>query len=69
MPFPAAARGLHIPMEKVFVNLDRYGNISEATIPVALAEMDQAGLLKRGDLLLLVAFGGGLTWSASLIRW
>ncbi len=65
----AAARGLNLPMGKVFVNLDRYGNISGATIPVALAEMDQAGLLKRGDLVMMVAFGGGLTWSASLVEW
>jgi 3-oxoacyl-[acyl-carrier-protein] synthase-3 len=65
----AVARGLKIPVEQVYINVDRYGNMSGATIPIGLAEMDHNGVLKKGDLVLLVAFGGGLTWAASLIRW
>ena len=65
----AVARGLKLPVEKVYINVDRLGNMSGATIPIALAEMDQNTILKEGDLVLMVAFGGGLTWGASLIRW
>ncbi len=65
----AVARGLKIPVEQVYINIERYGNMSGATVPVGLAEMDHNGILKRGDLLLMVAFGGGLTWAASLVRW
>jgi 3-oxoacyl-[acyl-carrier-protein] synthase-3 len=65
----AVARGLKIPVEQVYVNVDRYGNMSGATIPIGLAEMDHNEILKRGDLILMLAFGGGLTWAASLIRW
>jgi len=65
----AVARGLKLPVEKVYINVDRYGNMSGATIPIALAEMDQNKILKKGDLVLLVAFGGGLTWGSTLIRW
>lgn len=60
---------LGITGERVFVNLDRYGNTSAASIPIALDEAVRAGRLKQGDILLLDAFGGGLTWGASLIRW
>lgn len=60
---------LGITGERVFVNLDRYGNTSAASIPIALDEAVRAGRLKEGDILLLDAFGGGLTWGASLIRW
>jgi 3-oxoacyl-[acyl-carrier-protein] synthase-3 len=56
-------------MERVFVNLDRYGNTSAATIPIALAEAVAQGRVKNGDYLLLTAFGGGLTWASSVIRW
>lgn len=65
----AVARGLKLPVEKVYINVDRLGNMSGATIPIALAEMDQNKVLKKGDLVLMVGFGGGLTWGASLIRW
>ena len=58
-----------IPKEKVFSVLDRYGNMSAATIPVALDEAWEAGRLRDGDLLLLSAFGTGFTWGASIIRW
>jgi 3-oxoacyl-[acyl-carrier-protein] synthase-3 len=60
---------LKIPHEKVFVNLDRYGNTSAASIPIALAEAMEHGRLKAGDLILNVAFGAGFTWAANLVRW
>ncbi len=65
----AAARRLELPPEKVFVNLDRYGNTSAASIPIALDEAARSGRLHPGDLVLLVGFGGGLTWAAAAIRW
>jgi 3-oxoacyl-[acyl-carrier-protein] synthase-3 len=65
----AIADRLKLPIEKVFMNLDQYGNTSAATIPLALDEAIQQGRLKRGDLLLLVAFGGGFVWASSVIRW
>ena len=65
----AIAERLGLPNEKVFMNLDKYGNTSAATIPVALDEARRAGLVKKGDVILLVAFGGGFTWASSVIRW
>jgi len=65
----AIADRLDLPIERVFMNLDKYGNTSAATIPVALDEANKAGRLKRGDVILLVAFGGGFTWASSVVRW
>ena len=65
----ATARYAGLPMEKVFVNVDRYGNMSSATIPVAMDEAIEEGRLKPGMKLLLVAFGAGLTWGAMAVRW
>lgn len=65
----ALAGNLGIPMERVCVNLDRYGNTSSASIPLALDEARRSGRLKPGDLTLLVAFGAGLTYGAALVRW
>jgi 3-oxoacyl-[acyl-carrier-protein] synthase-3 len=65
----ALAGNLEMPLEKFFVNLDRYGNTSSATIPLALDEARRAGRIKPGDLTLLVAFGAGLTYGAALVRW
>ena len=65
----ATAKRLDVPMERVFVNLDRYGNTSAGTIPIALAEAAAQGRLKPGDYVLLTAFGGGLTWASSVVRW
>ncbi len=65
----AIAERLDLPSERVFMNLDKYGNTSAATIPVALDEARRAGRFKSGDVLLLVAFGGGFTWAGSVIRW
>jgi 3-oxoacyl-[acyl-carrier-protein] synthase III len=53
----------------VFVNVDRYGNMSSASIPVALDEAQEEGRIERGDNILAVAFGAGLTWGALAIRW
>lgn len=65
----AASRRLKIPMEKIPVNIDRYGNTSAASIPILLDEMKQEGKLKRGDKLVLAGFGSGMTWGATLLEW
>ncbi|NLG86544.1 MAG: ketoacyl-ACP synthase III [Firmicutes bacterium] len=65
----AAARRLHLPTERVLVNLDRYGNMSSASIPVALAEAADDGRFQPGDVLVLVGFGAGLTWGAAVLKW
>jgi 3-oxoacyl-[acyl-carrier-protein] synthase-3 len=65
----ATAKRLKLPMEKVMVNLERYGNTSAASIPIALDEASSTGRMRDGDIILLDAFGGGLTWGAALIRW
>jgi 3-oxoacyl-[acyl-carrier-protein] synthase-3 len=65
----AALKRLNIDMNRVYINLDRYGNMSSASIPVALDEAVRAGKVKKGDNLLLVGFGAGLTWGSSIIRW
>jgi 3-oxoacyl-[acyl-carrier-protein] synthase-3 len=65
----AVAERLEIPAEKVFINVDRYGNMSSASTVVALYEAVKTGVVKKGDYVVLVAFGGGLTWGASLIKW
>ncbi len=65
----AIADRLGVPEEKTFINLHKYGNTSAATIPVALDEAHRSGRIKRGDVLLLVAFGGGFTWASSVMVW
>lgn len=65
----AAAKGLGLPMERFFVNIDRYGNTSSASIPIALYEAAQQGRLKPGDRVVMVAFGAGLTWAAAVVQW
>ena len=65
----AISQYLELPIERFFVNVDRYGNTSAASIPLALDEARQAGRIKPGDLTLLVAFGAGLTYGSALIRW
>ncbi|RUM42726.1 MAG: 3-oxoacyl-ACP synthase [Desulfurobacterium sp.] len=64
----AVAERLGINEEKIFINLDRYGNTSAASIPIALDEAVKEGRLKKGDLVLLVAFGGGFTWGSCILR-
>lgn len=65
----ATARYAGVPMEKVYVNVDRYGNMSSATIPIALDEAIEEGRLKPGSHVLMVAFGAGFTWASSVLRW
>lgn len=65
----SAAKRLNLSMEKVVVNVEKYGNTSAASIPIALDEAVRGGTIKKGDVILLVGFGGGLTWAASAIRW
>jgi len=65
----ALARSLNFPMERVFVNIDKFGNSSAATVPIGLAQAVEQGRLKRGDLVELVAFGGGFTWGATVLRY
>jgi len=65
----AARKRLNLPESKVYVNLDRYGNMSAASIPVALDEALSQGYIKKGDNIVLVAFGGGLTWASVLMKW
>lgn len=65
----SAAKRLRLPMEKVIVNVDKYGNTSAASIPLALQEGVDSGRIKNGDVIALVGFGGGLTWGATIIRW
>jgi 3-oxoacyl-[acyl-carrier-protein] synthase-3 len=65
----AVAKRLEVPSEKVFVNIANYGNTSAATIPIALCEAVEQGRLKKGDVLVIDAFGAGLTWGAMAIRW
>lgn len=65
----SAVSDLNVEPEKVFVNLDKYGNTSSASIPLALDEVVRAGTVKRGDLLLLCGFGAGLAWGTALLRW
>jgi 3-oxoacyl-[acyl-carrier-protein] synthase-3 len=65
----AAADRLDLPREKVWVNIDRYGNTSAASIPIALFEAEESGALHEGDNLVFVAFGGGLAWAAGVVRW
>ncbi len=65
----AAARSLHLPPEKVYMNLERYGNTSAASIPIALCEAVEEGRLRPGQRALVVGFGGGLSWAAMVLPW
>ena len=65
----ATAKRLGIPMEKVFVNVNRYGNTSAASVPLALNEARREGRIVDGDLVELVTFGAGFTWGAAVVRW
>ena len=63
------ATKLHVPMSRFFVNLTEYGNTSAAAVAIALDEAQRSGRVKRGDHLLMVVFGGGLTWASAVVRW
>ena len=62
-------RKVDIPEEKIYLNLQRYGNTSAASVPMALHEAVEEGRIQEGSLVLLVAFGAGLTWGYNLVRW
>ncbi|MBP2658667.1 MAG: fabH, partial [Firmicutes bacterium] len=65
----SAAKRLGIPLERVIINVDKYGNTSAASIPIALDEGVKSGRIKQGDIIAIVGFGGGLTWGSGIIRW
>ena len=65
----AVAEKLEFPLEKVFVNVDGYGNTSAASVPIALDEAVRSGRLRAGSVVLMVACGGGLTWAGAVARW
>jgi 3-oxoacyl-[acyl-carrier-protein] synthase III len=65
----AIASRLRIPVEKFYVNLDKYGNTSAAAVAIALDEANRSGRIKAGDYILMVVFGGGLTWASTVIEW
>ncbi len=65
----AIAQRMKVPMERFHINLDLYGNTSAAAVAIALDEANRAGRMKEGDYILLVVFGGGLTWASSVIQW
>lgn len=65
----SAAKRLGVPLDKVVINVDKYGNTSAASIPLALDEGVKSGRIKNGDVIAIVGFGGGLTWGSSIIRW
>ncbi|MDQ7778635.1 MAG: 3-oxoacyl-[acyl-carrier-protein] synthase III C-terminal domain-containing protein, partial [Planctomycetota bacterium] len=65
----SAVERLGFPLDKVAINIDRYGNTSAASIPLALDEVSRNGRLKKGDIIVMASFGGGLTWSSAVVRW
>ena len=65
----AIADRLKIPLDRFFVNLDRYGNTSAAAVAIALDEANRSGRIKKGDYVLMVVFGGGLTWASTVVEW
>jgi 3-oxoacyl-[acyl-carrier-protein] synthase-3 len=67
--FEAAMERLGWPLDKLFINIDKYGNTSAASVPIALDEAVRAGRIAKDKLAVLVAFGAGLTWGGTLIRW
>ncbi|MFH1374122.1 MAG: beta-ketoacyl-ACP synthase III [bacterium] len=65
----ALAKRLHVGMDRVFLNIEEYGNTSAASVPLALDQANRQGKIKPGDYVLMVAFGGGLTWGAAVVKW
>ena len=65
----AAASRLNLPPEKIFLNVQNYGNTSAASIPLALDEAYRAGKIKKDDVVVVVGFGAGLTWAAGVLKW
>ncbi|MDE2976925.1 MAG: 3-oxoacyl-ACP synthase, partial [Acidobacteriota bacterium] len=64
----AVGRRIDVPADRVYVNVERYGNTSAASIPIALDELNRDGRIDTGDLVLMAAFGAGLTWGAAAVR-
>ena len=64
-----ASEKLNYPLDKMMINIDKYGNTSAASVPIALDEAVRSGRVKRGDLVVMVAFGAGLTWGSAAIRY
>ena len=64
----SVAKRLKLADDKLFINIEKYGNTSASSIPIALDESVRQGRIKKGDIVLLVAFGGGLTWGANVIE-
>jgi 3-oxoacyl-[acyl-carrier-protein] synthase-3 len=65
----AVADRMHVPIERFVVNLDRFGNTSAAAVAIALDEANRTERMKLGDYVLLIVFGGGLTWASSVVQW
>ncbi|PWB69372.1 3-oxoacyl-ACP synthase [candidate division GN15 bacterium] len=65
----ALVKRLNVPMDRVYLNIEKYGNTSSASVPLALDEANRQGLIARGDHVLMVAFGGGLFWGSALVKW
>ncbi len=65
----ATCKRAKIPLERTCITIHKYGNVSAATVPMALAEADREGRIRKGDIVLLTAFGGGFTWGAAVLRW
>jgi len=65
----SALETLGVPLEKCWVNIERYGNTSSASMPITLDEVNRAGGLKPGDVVAMMAIGAGLTWGSAILRW
>ncbi|HBX70479.1 MAG TPA: 3-oxoacyl-ACP synthase, partial [Chloroflexi bacterium] len=65
----AVLQRLSLPREKAWINIDKYGNTSSASLPMTLDEANRAGKLKQGDLISMMAIGAGLSWGSALVRW
>jgi 3-oxoacyl-[acyl-carrier-protein] synthase-3 len=65
----ATAKRIRLPMDRVFVNIHKYGNTSAASVPIALDEAVRTNRIKPGDKIMLVAFGAGFTWGSVLVEW
>ena len=65
----AAARRLNLPIEKFPMNIEKYGNLAAASVPMLLDELNRSGQIKSGQLLMISAFGGGLSWGSTLLEW
>lgn len=63
------SKKLKIPMDKFYINMESYGNTSSASVPIALNELNEKGLIERGDKIVLAGFGGGMTWGVMIVEW